>query len=522
MKHDKLINLSGQPCSYWLFTTEQTDYPHLTEDITVECAVVGGGMAGLLCALLINGEGVDTAVVDAGRISERTSGHTTAKITSQHGLIYDKIKNQMGRELAKQYADANETAIREILKIAEANGIDCDYASQSAYVYTQTDKNINAVENEARTASDLGIKATFVNEIPLPVPVKAAVRFDGQAQFHPRKFLVPLAKKIYEKGVRIFEQSRIIDIEENNGHYILTTEQEKKITAKKVIIASHYPFYQKKGMYFSRLYCERAYIITVKAREKYPGGMYINAENPSRSLRGLNSDSDEFVLIAGESHKTGQGKDLNDHYRALAEFAQGIFTIDDIPFRWSAQDCMTLDGIPYIGSYASDSPGLYIATGFQKWGMTSSMVSAMVIKDLILKGESPWQDVFDPSRKITAESVKTFVVENLDVAKQFIAGKIKPLPEDYDIKPGEADIVESNGDRTGLYRDDQGELHMVNTTCTHMGCELNWNSAEKSWDCPCHGSRFTFSGDIIEGPAVKPLTKESDVSLIEKLTKDQF
>lgn len=183
---------------------------------------------------------------------------------------------------------------------------------------------------------------------------------------------------------------------------------------------------------------------------------------------------------------------------------------------------MTLDGIPYIGSYASDSPGLYIATGFQKWGMTSSMVSAMVIKDLILKGESPWQDVFDPSRKITAESVKTFVVENLDVAKQFISGKIKPLPEDYDIKPGEADIVESDGGRTGVYRDDHGDIHMVNTTCTHMGCELNWNSAEKSWDCPCHGSRFAFSGDIIEGPAVKPLTKESDTSLLEKLTKDQF
>lgn len=275
-------------------------------------------------------------------------------------------------------------------------------------------------------------------------------------------------------------------------------------------------------MYFSKLYCERAYIIAVKAREKYPGGMYINAEDPSRSLRGLNNDSDELVLIAGESHKTGQGKDLNNHYRALAEFAGDIFTIDDIPYRWSAQDCMTLDGIPYIGNYAPDTPDLYIATGFQKWGMTSSMVSAMIIRDLISKGENPWQNVFDPSRKNIAGSVKNFIVENLDVAKHFISGKIKPVSENYYIKPGEADIIESNGDRTGVYRDDQGELHMVNTTCTHMGCELNWNSAEKSWDCPCHGSRFTFSGDIIEGPAVRPLTKESDVSLIEKLTKDQF
>ncbi|HAA25986.1 MAG TPA: FAD-dependent oxidoreductase [Ruminiclostridium sp.] len=522
MDNDKIVNPTEQPCSYWLSTTTQTNWPQLNEDITVDCAVVGGGMAGLLCAYYISSKGIDTVVIDAGRIAERTSGHTTAKITSQHGLIYDKIKNQMGQELAKQYAEANETAIHEILKIAEENNIKCDYTAEAAYVYTQKDKNINAVENEAKTASDLGIKASFVDEIPLPIPVKAAVMFDGQARFHPRKFLVPLAEKMDKKGVRIFEESRIIDIEENNGRYILTTEQEKKITAKKVVIASHYPFYQKKGMYFSRLYCERAYIIAVKAQEKYPGGMYINAEDPSRSLRGLNSDLDEFVLIAGESHKTGQGKDLHNHYRALAEFAQGIFTIDDIPYRWSAQDCMTLDGIPYIGRYASDTPSLYIATGFQKWGMTGSIVSAMIIKDLISKGESPWQDVYDPSRKNIAGSVKNFIVENLDVAKHFISGKIKPISENYDIKPGEADIVELNGNRAGIYRDENGELHIVNTTCTHMGCELNWNSAEKSWDCPCHGSRFAVSGDIVEGPAVRPLTKESDTSLVEKLIKDQF
>lgn len=521
MNIDKQNILKDLPQSYWIASTPNTDYPVLNKDIKVDVAIIGGGLVGISCAYLLKKEGFKIAILEAGRIAKGTTGHTTAKITSQHNLIYDKIKTQMGQELAKQYADANETAIREIKKIADENNIDCDYVLQSAFVYTQQDNYIQKISDEVDVALSLGIKASYVEEIPFSLPIKAAVRFDNQAQFHPRKYLLALAKTISDRDCQIFEQTRAVDIEESN-YYSITTAQGKKITAKKVIIASHYPFYNKPGMYYARIYPERSYIVAVKAKEKYPGGMYINAEEPARSLRYLPYEGGELILVVGENHKTGQGVDTTKHYEALIDFANDVFTVEDVAFKWSTQDCMTLDGIPYVGHFTSDTPNLYIATGFGKWGMTNSMVSAMILKDLISKGESPWQDVYNPSRKTIISSAKNFVVENLNVAQQLIDGKLSPAPEDLDIKPGEGKIMKIDGNKVGAYRDEQGILHIVNTTCTHMGCELNWNSAERSWDCPCHGSRFSYEGKIIEGPAITPLSITNDVNTIEKLFKDDF
>ncbi|WP_352418804.1 FAD-dependent oxidoreductase [Proteiniborus sp.] len=521
MNIDKQNILKNLPQSYWIASTPNTDYPVLNKDIKVDVAIIGGGLVGISCAYLLKKEGFKIAILEAGRIAKGTTGHTTAKITSQHNLIYDKIKTQMGQELAKQYADANETAIREIKKIADENNIDCDYVLQSAFVYTQQDNYIQKISDEVDAALSLGIKASYVEEIPFSLPIKAAVRFDNQAQFHPRKYLLALAKTISDRDCQIFEQTRVVDIEESN-YYSITTAQGKKITAKKVIIASHYPFYNKPGMYYARIYPERSYIVAVKAKEKYPGGMYINAEEPARSLRYLPYEGSELILVVGENHKTGQGVDTTKHYEALIDFANDVFTVEDVAFKWSTQDCMTLDGIPYVGHFTSDTPNLYIATGFGKWGMTNSMVSAMILKDLISKGESPWQDVYNPSRKTIISSAKNFVVENLNVAQQLIDGKLSPAPEDLDIKPGEGKIIKIDGNKVGAYRDEQGILHIVNTTCTHMGCELNWNSVERSWDCPCHGSRFSYEGKIIEGPAITPLSITNDVNTIEKLFKDDF
>jgi FAD dependent oxidoreductase./Rieske [2Fe-2S] domain. len=368
-------------------------------------------------------------------------------------------------------------------EIAKENNIECDYVSQSSYVYTLQDEYINKISDEAEIASSLGIKAIYLDETPLPFPVKAAVRFDNQAQFHPLKFLLPLAQKITANGTQIFEQTRIVNIEEDNG-YVLITNQGKKITAEKVIIASHYPFYNKTGLYFTRIYPERSYVIAIKAKEKYPGGMYITAEEPTRSLRSQISDNGELIIVGGEHHKTGQGPDTIEHYEALIDFADKTFTLEDIPYRWSTQDCMTLDDIPYVGHFTSKTPNMYIATGYGKWGMTNSMASAMLLKDLIVSGKSPWQDVYNPSRQTIAASAKNFVIENLNVAEKLVEGKISPLPEDIDIKPGEGKIIKANGERVGAYRDEQGTLHVVNTTCPHMGCELNWNSARKNLGLP--------------------------------------
>ncbi|NLM05281.1 MAG: FAD-dependent oxidoreductase, partial [Clostridiales bacterium] len=294
------------------------------------------------------------------------------------------------------------------------------------------------------------------------------------------------------------------------------------VTADIVIIASHYPFYNKKAMYYSRIYVERSYAIAIKAKEKFPGGLYINTDIPTRSLRSLPTEDGELILVVGENHKTGQGEDMNNHYKALLNFAEEVFSVENVPYRWSTQDCMTMDKIPYIGQYASDTPNLYIATGFQKWGMTTSMASSIILKDLIVTGESPWADVFNPSRKNISGSAKEFIAQNVNVAGQLLGGKISKEPEKIVIESGEGKILNIDGEKTGAYRDEEGELYFVNTTCTHMGCELNWNSAERSWDCPCHGSRFTYRGHIIQGPAVKPLTFDRDVNTIKKLLNEDF
>ncbi len=487
----KQNTLSRRPQSYWLDSTQKTDYPALSEDITTDVAIIGGGMAGISSAFLLRNEGLSVVILEADRILQGTTGHTTAKITSQHNIIYSKIITQMGKELAQQYAQANEAAIRFIETTARELGIDCGLIPQAAYVYTQQDKYIRQISDEVEAASVLGIKAGYVKELPLPFPVKAAVRFDNQAQFHPRKYLLALAKELTNSGVDIFEQSRVVDIAEDNP-YVLTTRQGKKVRASKVIIASHYPFYNKDGLYFSRIYAERSYVVAIKAAGKYPGGMYISAEDPTRSLRSQSAKEGELILVGGENHKTGQDKDTQRRYEALIDFAYANFEIEDIPYHWSTQDCMTLDSLPYVGHFTAKTPNLFLATGYQKWGMTNSTASALILRDLIVKGESPWQEVYSPSRLTISASAKSFVVENLNVAEKFIGGKLSP--------PAAA----------------------INTTCTHMGCELSWNTAEKSWDCPCHGSRFSSEGDIIEGPAVQPLKDSHDVHTIEKLLKDDF
>ena len=326
-------SLQQPPQSYWLASTPQTDYPSLKENLNVDVAIIGGGITGISCAYLLNKAGLTTAILEADRILQGTTGHTTAKVTSQHGLIYSKIKNQMSEELAWQYANANESAIRMIQEIAQENQIDCDYVPQSAYIYTLESRYVDKISDEAKAASSLGISATFLQEIPLSFPVKAAVRFDNQAQFHPRKFLLAVAKKFSDNGGMIFEQSRIVDIEEDGSGYVIATNQGIKVKAKKLIIASRYPCYNKSGLYFSRLYRSRSYVVAVKAKENYPGGMYISFEKSGHSFRNQMSDLGELILVGGEAHKTGQGGDTTKHYKAIIDFSNKAFTVEDIPYR---------------------------------------------------------------------------------------------------------------------------------------------------------------------------------------------
>jgi glycine/D-amino acid oxidase-like deaminating enzyme/nitrite reductase/ring-hydroxylating ferredoxin subunit len=520
MSTSKFKSFNSPPESYWIASTPQPRFPALEKDISVDVAIVGGGIAGITTAYMLTKRGVSVALLEADQILNKTTGNTTAKISSQHGLIYNKIKNKISQEIASQYADANETAIKTIQAIAIENSIECDYTTESAYVYTEQDDFVKEIVKEAETASSLGIKASYVEDLPLGFPIKAAVRFDDQAQFHPRKFLVPLADKIREFGGLIFENSRVVELDESHG-LTLVTENQKRVKADKVVIASHYPCINKQGFYFTRLYPKRSYIVAAQAKEKYPGGMYITAEDPGRSIRNHMTSSGELILIGGERHKVGQSDDTTVHYNALAKFAESTFQVQDIPYRWSAQDYVTPDNLPYVGQFTSKTPNIYVATGFGKWGMTNGVASALILDDLIYKGKSQWSDAFDPSRKTFMASAKNFTAENINVAKELIGGKFSSANSNIVLERGEGRIVDIKEKKAGVYRDESGKLHIVDITCPHMGCELTWNTAEKSWDCPCHGSRFNYDGQILEGPAVKKLEFHKDMDLLENILNEK-
>lgn len=504
MENTKLNNLdvfSSCHEPYWLASVNRPDYAPLAEDITVDVAIVGGGLVGITSAFLLKGQGLKVAVIEGDRIANGTTGHTTAKITSQHGLIYNKVISKFGEEKARQYAEANESAIEFIYDVVKNKNIDCDFSYQDAYVYTQSEDYVQRIENEVEAAQRVGIRASYETKVPLPFDIKAAVRFENQAQFHPLKYILSLAEEIHKDGSFIFEKTKAVDVEETEESCTVITSNGNKVSADKIIIASHFPFYDGMGMYFARQYAEKSYVLGVKINEKFPGGMYINAESPARSLRSLKHGDDEIVLIAGENHRTGSEVKTNVHYDNLSKFAKETFDLQGILYRWSTQDYITADNVPYAGYLTSKTSRVFTATGFGKWGMTNSTASAKLITDLLIKGESPWAPVYSPSRIDIAASGAKLLSYNLEVAGNLLEGKLYAAPEDVEINNGEAKIVNIDGEKVGAYRDEQGELHIVDITCTHLGCELVWNEAEKTWDCPCHGSRFTYDGDNVEGPA---------------------
>ncbi|WP_251859670.1 FAD-dependent oxidoreductase [Clostridium sp. Marseille-Q2269] len=503
-------NLKGAFKSYWLDSSSKTNYPILHENINVDITVIGAGIVGITTSLLLKNQGFKVALIDADRIAQGTSGHTTAKITSQHHLIYHKLINEIGKENAKLYANANESAIDFIENTIHEYSIDCDFHRLPAYIYTKDEKFVPSIKKEADSAASLGLKAKFLDSIPLPLSVKAALCFENQAQFHPRKYLLHLASKISGEGSNIFENTKIVDITEED-ECICTTDNDQTISSSKIIIASHFPCYDNLGLYFARLSPKRSYVLALESKEDFPEGMFINAEEPGRSLRCVNCKNSKIILVGGEGHKTGHGENTLTHYKNLKSFAKEAVNTENILYYWSTQDYITLDGIPYIGNLTSTTENIYVATGFGEWGMTNGTAAAILLKDLIIKKENPWENLYNPSRAMSSVSVKNLFKENIDVAKELIKGKLGSAPNNVHLNNDEGKVVTIQGRKYGAYKDNMGTIHLVDNTCTHLGCELKWNDAEKSWDCPCHGSRFSYEGDIIEGPAINKLNhyKES-------------
>lgn len=477
--------------SLWSKTTDIPKRATLPGDLTADAAVIGGGMTGILTAHYLKEAGLRVMVLEASRIGTGQTKNTTAKITFQHGLIYHRLIEQFGEERARQYAEANQRAIREYKRLIDEKQIDCDFMEAPAYLYSTVEQE--PLVRECEAAKRLGIEASCCSETELPFQVAAALRFDGQAHFHPLEFLQAVAEPL-----EIYEDVPVRTVE---GEKIFT--DLGTVTAKHIIFACHYPFLNVPGYYFMRIHQERSYVLALENAAQFRG-MYLGVDADGLSFR----PQGEVLLLGGGNHRTGENS-TGGQYQKLREAATRYWPESRETAHWSAQDCMTLDGIPYIGRFSASTPDWYVATGFQKWGMTTSMAAALLISSLIAKGTSPYEEVFSPQRFTPSASAKTLMQETAQATKGLARHFLKPPRADIEALPcGHGGVVEYDGDKVGVYKNEDGETFLVSARCPHLGCQLEWNPDEKSWDCPCHGSRFDYHGNLIDNPAQDALEHE--------------
>ena len=424
--------------SIWKKTAELPQFPKLEKDIKTDVLIIGGGIAGLLTAHLLTEKGAECIVVEKDRICNKTTANTTAKITLQHGLCYDKIFKSYGYDVTKAYYEANLSALKEYEKLSAK--IHCDYEKKDNYVYSLNDRKV--LENELKTLEKIGCDADFIEHLPLPLSTVGAVRVKNQAQFHPLKFMSKIAENL-----KIYENTFVRKISENEA-----VTNNCKITFKKAVIATHFPFINNHGGYFIKLYQHRSYVI---ALENAPNvnGMYVDENGKGLSFR----NHENLLILGGGSHRTGK---KGGNWAELREFRRINYPqAKEVAF-WATQDCMSLDSIPYIGEYFNNAQKLYVASGFNKWGMTGAMVSAMILSDIITGKDNPYTFAFNPQRSILKPQLLVNGFES-------VVNLLTPTAK----------------------------------RCPHLGCALKWNKEEHSWDCPCHGSRFTENGKLLDNPA---------------------
>ncbi|WP_193197463.1 FAD-dependent oxidoreductase [Nostoc sp. MG11] len=498
-------NLSGKHISYWIDSTPTANFPPLSNNLSVDVVIVGAGIAGITAARLLKRAGKTVAVIESQQISTGVSGHTTAKVTSLHQLIYaDLIKNH-GQEKAQIYAQSNQAALEFVAKTVNEEQIDCDFSRQSAYTFTETTDNLKDIEKEVEAALKLGLPATFVRETSLPFPIAGAVKFDNQAQFHSRKYLLHLIKQIPGNGSYVFENTRVLKVEENNLCQVITNKGI--IQAKDVIVTTNIPITDE-GLFFAKTYPKRSYIIGARIADRQaPLGMYIGSGEKYYSIRTTPDKGGLLLLVGGGGHKVGTVENTEEKYLDLENYARSRFDIESIDYRWSTQDFVSFDKIPYVGKLTPLSKHTFVATGFSLWGMTQGTLSGMILADNILGIENPAADLYDATRATPFVSPRG-IKQNLEVGTHWLGDRLKGLNESLaDVAKGEGKLVTVDGDKIAAYRDETGEIHAVSAVCPHLGCVVAWNSAEKSWDCPCHGSRFSCNGKVLHGPTVKDLKK---------------
>lgn len=492
--------------SYWILSSNHNELESLNKDINTDLLIVGGGIVGLSTAYLLAKKGINCTLVDANKVGHGSSGRNTGKITSQHSIIYSKLSKKYGIDAAKSYYEGNKEALDFIAKIIKEHNIDCNFRREDSYILAQNENYLEELKKEYETCKNMGLDCEYHDKLPLPIKCLGAISLKNQAHFNPKKYIDGLLKECIKLGVKVYENTPIVDLKKGNI-CTLTTNKNKVIAAKSVVIASHVPWYDGRNFYFAKEKADRSYLIAGKLEKDIMPGMFLGVEDRDITFTTYEDDNTKLLIFGGGDHKVGQCKNEEEIYEKLKAYAKDNFGVKEFKYMWSAQDYMSYDHLPYIGHINKKEDNVYVATGFSKWGMSNGTLSAIIISDLILKGQSKYEELFNPSRKgsyLTTE----FYKENLNVAIKYISGKLQYGNYNFPIEKGNSHIVVlDDNKRYGAYRHYDEKLYIVDITCTHLGCELAFNSAEKTWDCPCHASRFDYKGNILEGPAVKPLNK---------------
>jgi len=487
--------------SLWLEAMPPTGYPVLQGDQSFDIAVLGGGISGLTTALLCKREGARVVLIEADRVGGGVTGNNTAKVSALQSTMYSSIRHQHDAAAAADYAAGSAAAVEKVAALA-AEGIDCELHRRAAYTYATSSSELRTVEEEARVSREAGLPTVLTDTVDLPFPVTGAVRLDDQIEFHPVRYAQGLAAAIEGDGSRVFEGTRALALHEGGPSRVDTTSGT--ITADRVVVATHYPLFDR-GFYFARLEAERSYCIAARLRGEPPRGLSINAASPKWSVRSYG----DLLILCGQGHPTGASGVGDERYRRLEDFAREHWDVEEITHRWSAQDPSPYDKLPMIGPYTPRSSRLFVASGFAKWGLSGGTLGAMILADLLAGRTNPWAARFSPNR-LSPRSAPTLARMNAKVGVDLVGDRLTPAQATStdEVPAGQARIVRDGAGKTGVYRDDAGSLHAVSLRCTHLGCLLRFNGAERSWDCPCHGSRFDVDGAVLEGPAVHPLERK--------------
>ncbi len=488
-------------------------YPSLASDVDVDVAVIGAGMAGISTAHELMRAGRTVAVLEAGRLAGGVTGYTTAKLTALHGMVYAHLRRTRGTEGARLYARSQTEAIEHAAALVEELGIDCDWESRNAYSYVTDPARADQVRAEAEAAREAGLPAVFTQVTGLPFEVAGAVRVEGQYQFHPREYLLALAADLAAQGALILENTRVTGLTEGEPH-TLETNTGNVVRARDVVVATHCPVFDR-ALLFSRLSPRREFVVAGKMPDSLdPDGMYITSEENTRSVRTapLDSPGKRLLLVTGEHITPGTG-DPEECFRRLTDWAVANFPGTEPMYGWATQDTDATDTVPLVGPLHPGARGLWVATGFRGWGMSGGIMAGRLLATLIDGGTSPWAELYDPRRVAPVlREAPRFLQTQAKVARHFVGDRLAAAfgatPVE-DIEPGDGAVVRVGGESVAVHRDDEGELHAVSARCTHLGCLVDFNAAERAWECPCHGSRFGRAGSVLQGPAPRPLPRRS-------------